>query len=394
MKRTWSRGPARLAAFSAALAAVVGLAACGSSGGSGGSGGKGGSGAALQIYSPLALSGAAASYGQAEQQGMEFAASQIAAQGYLGSTKISFKWGDIGTGTPAQAVNVVRSMTSAGAPVISGMTFSVQVPAVVPLTQQSSTPLVIVNASIDGVTKLGSDVFSVDVPQETYSNKLVSVLQQRKVKSTAIVYDNGDPAIQGIDSTFQKSLLPAGNIKLTANATASSSQADFSQVVSQVMATKPDAVGIIMLGDAGDTVMTELRQAGYKGVLWGDAGFAGGVATSAGAVANGLLFTSDIAPDSSVPSTLAFEKAFQAKYGKAPSQYDAQGYDAVWLIARAEKAAGCTSRSCLLKGLQTETASSQPAYQAALGPMTFVNREARTPGAVIEIENGKEVQIK
>jgi hypothetical protein len=26
--------------------------------------------------------------------------------------------------------------------------------------------------------------------------------------------------------------------------------------------------------------------------------------------------------------------------------------------------------------------------------MTFVNREARTPGAIIEIQNGKEVQVK
>jgi branched-chain amino acid transport system substrate-binding protein len=140
--------------------------------------------------------------------------------------------------------------------------------------------------------------------------------------------------------------------------------------------------------------MTELRQAGYKGQIWGDAGFAGTVATSAGSVANGLLFTSDIAPNSSVAPTLKFENAFQAKYGKAASQYNAQGYDAVWLIARAEKSAKCSSKACLLKGLQTETAASQPAYPAALGPMTFVNREARTPGAVIEIENGKEVQIK
>ena len=382
----------------AVLAALAGLAACGTSAASTASDAStasgSGSDAQLQIYSPLALSGVAASYGQAEQQGMEFAASQIASSGYLGKTKISFKWGDIGTGTPAQAVNVVRSMISQGAPVIAGMTFSVQVPAVVPLTQQASTPLVIVNASIDGVTKLGNYVFSVDVPQETYSAKLVSALAAKGVKSTAIIYDNGDPAIQGIDSAYVKSLLPAGNIKLAANVTASSSQPDFSQVVSQVMAAKPDAVGIVMVGDAGDTILTELRQAGYKGVIWGDAGFAGVVATSAGSVANGLLFTSDIAPDSTVASTLKFENAFQAKYGKAASQFDAQGYDAVWLIARAEKAVNCTSRSCLLKGLQIVTAASEPAYPAALGPMTFVNREARTPGAVIVIQNGKEVQIK
>ena len=317
----------------AVLAALAGLAACGTSAASTASDAStasgSGSDAQLQIYSPLALSGVAASYGQAEQQGMEFAASQIASSGYLGKTKISFKWGDIGTGTPAQAVNVVRSMISQGAPVIAGMTFSVQVPAVVPLTQQASTPLVIVNASIDGVTKLGNYVFSVDVPQETYSAKLVSALAAKGVKSTAIIYDNGDPAIQGIDSAYVKSLLPAGNIKLAANVTASSSQPDFSQVVSQVMAAKPDAVGIVMVGDAGDTILTELRQAGYKGVIWGDAGFAGVVATSAGSVANGLLFTSDIAPDSTVASTLKFENAFQAKYGKAASQFDAQGYDAV-----------------------------------------------------------------
>ena len=171
------------------------------------------------------------------------------------------------------------------------------------------------------------------------------------------LYDNGDPAIQGIDSAYVKSLLPAGNIKLAANVTASSSQPDFSQVASQVMAasaTRSGCRGRRRRGHDPDRTAAGRLQ----GRDLGRRGFAGVVAASA-SVANGLLFTSDIAPDSTVASTLELRERLPGQVRQGSLQFDAQGYNAVWLIARAEKAVN-SSRSCLLKGLQIVTAASRP----------------------------------
>ena len=46
------------------------------------------------------------------------------------------------------------------------------------------------------------------------------------------------------------------------------------------------------------TVINQLRQAGYKGVIYGQAGLAGGVALKAAPATNGVLFTANAAPGS------------------------------------------------------------------------------------------------
>jgi branched-chain amino acid transport system substrate-binding protein len=103
-----------------------------------------------------------------------------------------------------------------------------------------------------------------------------------------------------------------------------------------------------------------------------------------------VLFLVSASPLSPEPSSQAFFKAYEAKTGKAGGTPEAQGYDAVWLIARAAVAAGCLERDCVKKGLAQVAADG---FDGALGALTFDGRVAVAPGVVLTIKDGKEAMV-
>jgi branched-chain amino acid transport system substrate-binding protein len=82
-----------------------------------------------------------------------------------------------------------------------------------------------------------------------------------------------------------------------------------------------------------------------------------------------------------------FVAAYKAKSGKVPTSFVAEGYDAVWLLARGLKAAGSKDRAKLRDGIEQVT---KQGYAGAQGPLTFENRDVRGPGLLIIIHNGKD----
>jgi len=137
--------------------------------------------------------------------------------------------------------------------------------------------------------------------------------------------------------------------------------------------------------------MKQLRDGGFTGQIWGQAGMAGGVALGAGAPAEGVIFTTNFHATQAFPSSQKFVAAFKAKFNKDPSQFEAEGYDGVWMVARAIKEAGCIDRECIQRGL---LALEGKGFDAAHGPVTFKNRDMQAPGAIVEIKGGKEVAVR
>jgi branched-chain amino acid transport system substrate-binding protein len=66
------------------------------------------------------------------------------------------------------------------------------------------------------------------------------------------------------------------------------------------------------------------------------------------------------------PEVIAFDKAFKAKYGVAPNQFAAQGYDALHLLAHAILNGGST-----VPAKMAMTLRSVKNWQGVTGPHTF-----------------------
>lgn len=112
------------------------------------------------------------------------------------------------------------------------------------------------------------------------------------------------------------------------------SQPDFSAELTQVAAEQPDAVFVFYPGDLGINFIRQYQQAGLMGQIpLLSASTADGITLRAlQDTAVGVISGSFWGPDFDNPSSKRFVQEFQEKYGRIPSQYAAQSYDAALLL--------------------------------------------------------------
>ena len=120
-------------------------------------------------------------------------------------------------------------------------------------------------------------------------------------------------------------------------------QADYAPEIANIRAAKPAAVYFFLPGGMGINFIKQFAQAGLNKEipLMGpafsfDERLLGAVGDSAVGCINGSQWSHDL----DNPANKQFVEAFRAKYGRTPTLYASQGYDAARLIGSALKAVG------------------------------------------------------
>jgi len=344
----------------------------------------------IRIDSPLSLTGAAAFAGLSSQEGMDFAVEEINSSGFLAPATLVLNYVDVALSTD-QATAAVRGFIDGDGVAIAGLTLGNHALAVAPLAQRAGMPLVAVNTGgLSALTQTGDHIYQVDVAQFLYAEKMADELADLGVKTTAIIYNDDVPAIRDLWTAYSERELPRVGIATEPVINAVSTATDHSAAITTMLAANPDAIGVLTrAGTPG--MIAQLRQLGYTGIIWGQAGLAGGVAVNAAPATEGVLFTANAGAGSPYPTMEEFFTRYQEKTGKVGFAFAAQGYDAVWAVARALKTSGCASRDCVQAGL---TELMKTGYQGALGEVTFDNRNAVGLGAIIRIKDGKEEFVR
>lgn len=120
-------------------------------------------------------------------------------------------------------------------------------------------------------------------------------------------------------------------------------QKDYAAEISALRAAKPDAVFFFLPGGMGINFLKQYAQAGLKNSipLFGPAfSFDETILKPAGNAALGVFNSSQWNADLDNAANRAFVADFIAEYGRRPSLYASQGYDAARLIGSALKAVG------------------------------------------------------
>ena len=120
-------------------------------------------------------------------------------------------------------------------------------------------------------------------------------------------------------------------------------QKDYAAEISALRAAKPDAVFFFLPGGMGINFLKQYAQAGLKESipLFGPAfSFDETILKPAGGAALGVFNSSQWNADLDNAANRAFVADFVAEYGRRPSLYASQGYDAARLIGSALKAVG------------------------------------------------------
>ncbi len=166
------------------------------------------------------------------------------------------------------------------------------------------------------------------------------LLNQQGVKSLYLIAPNyaaGKNMVSGVERSFKGNVVGKDMTKWPA-------QKDWSAELSKVKSAGPDAVWIFYPGGHGPAFLKQYAQAGLNGKIplysvytldslslprLQKAGMKGVV---------GAGMTMFWAPDLDAPANKKFVSGFKAKYGKYPSFYAAQSYDAIMYIKSAVEA--------------------------------------------------------
>jgi branched-chain amino acid transport system substrate-binding protein len=326
------------------------------------------------------LTGAVGAVGIATQNGMNLAVKEINASGMLGSTQLSINYKDTAT-TSAQAVSLMSAAAASDSVAIFGPVSSQESVAMAPIAQTSKVPTIFTQSGADGVIAAGNFNFRVTAPQAYFQPKLVSYLTAHNIKTVDILYDTDVPTTKGLAEQTLPTLLKAANITVKGSYGIQTTTTDISAYVSKIAGENPDAVGISDTNPGVSPAIIALRNAGYKGLIFGGSSFGVASLKAAGAQAKGVVWTTDFDPQSTFPQTVKFVTDYKAAYGgAAPNNYAAEGFDAAYLLAYGLKdTTGTLSRITLQAGLTT---AAMAGFSGALGQLTFQGNDLREAGYV------------
>ncbi len=157
----------------------------------------------------------------------------------------------------------------------------------------------------------------------------------KKLYILAPNYPAGKDALTGFKRFYQGAVVGEVYTKL--------GQKDYAAEIAALRDAEPDAVFFFLPGGMGISFLKQYSQAGLTGEIpvFGPAfSFDQTILGAVGDAALGVVNTSQWNKDIDNAANKAFVEGFQAKYGRLPSLYASQGYDAARLIGSALEAVG------------------------------------------------------
>lgn len=131
-------------------------------------------------------------------------------------------------------------------------------------------------------------------------------------------------------------------------------QTDYAAEIAAIREAKPDAIYFFLPGGMGIAFMKQVQQAGLNIPVFGPAfSFSQDILPAVGDAALGVKNASQWSKDLDNAANRTFVAAFQKEYGRLPSLYASQGYDAANLIGSALKKAPASDAKAFRAALKS-----------------------------------------
>ncbi|MGY1723415.1 ABC transporter substrate-binding protein [Blastococcus sp. SYSU DS0533] len=384
----------KLHTVAAAGAAALLLASCGSGESGGGesaaSGALTGEGSGesctiegeVPLGAVLSLTGAAASYGESQQRGLELAASELAEQG---GVTYDLTIEDDQT-DPRQAITLFDEFVNDGVSLIIGPTLSNAAVQADPIAQEAGVPVLGISNTAAGVTEIGDYVFRDSLTEQAVIPQTVAAAtEQFALEDVVVMYSNDDAFTESGYEAFAAALEDQG-VTISETITFSKSDTDFRALLTQAQENDPDALVVSALIEAAVPLVTQARELGIDVPIIGGNGFNNPrLMADAGEAAEGVVVGAAWNSASDNPENQAFLQAYEAEYGSQPDQFAAQAYTGLKLVDQAVRANCSAERDSIQEALgQIED------VPTVLGEFSIdENRDADHPAVVQVVENGQ-----
>ena len=287
------------------------------------------------------LTGAAAIYGNAADNGAKIAVEEINAI----SPDFQIVYNDQDDEHDAEkSVNAYNNLKDADTQAIVGCVTTTPCIAVGAEAQGDNMFMLTPSASSPDAAESSDTVFQLCFSDPNQGSASAKYIKDNGLgEKVAIIYNNSDAYSTGIYNTFVEEAEAIGLEVVSETTFTDDTQNDFSVQLGEAQAAEADLVFLPIYYTPASLIFQQASTMGYAPKFFGVDGM-DGILTLEGfdtSLAEGVLLLTPFAADATDEATKSFVSKFNAATGETPSQFAADGYDCVYAIyAALQKAAG------------------------------------------------------
>ena len=331
------------------------------------------------------LTGGSASFGQSSHKGTELAVAEINAAGGILGKKIKLITED-DQSQAGQPATIARKLLSQDKVIaLLGEVASSKSLEAAPICQQSKIPMISPASTNPKVTEVGDYIFRVCFIDPFQGTVMAKFAVGKGWKRFAVLTDVKQDYSVGLAQFFKEGVAKTGG-QIVKDQSYSTGDKDFKAQLTSIKSTKPDA--IFVPGYYGEVALIakQARQLGIKAPLLGGDGWVGeSLLAVGGSALNGCFFSKHFSEADKSEAVQGFVNRFKAKYGAAPDDMAALGFDSAMILADAIKRAG-TTESVKLRDAIAATKD----YQGITGKISIdASRNASKSAVIMTIKDGK-----
>jgi branched-chain amino acid transport system substrate-binding protein len=336
----------------------------------------------VPVGAALSLTGAAASYGVSQQNGLKLALKDLNAKK---GVKYDLKIEDDGT-DPKQAIGVFEKFVSAGVSAIIGPTLSNTAFQAQPVAQDGKVPVVAISNTAAGITAQGDHIFRVSLTEgQVIPQTIKAAVKKDDLKKVVVMYSNDDAFTESGYKVMADSLKKEG-VDVVDTLKFSVKDTDFRSLLTAAKEKNPDAIVVSALIEAAIPLVTQARELGITTPIIGGNGFNNPqLMKDAGPAAEDVIVGAAWNSASDSPENTKFMKEYQDEYGSGPDQFAAQAYTGLLAVDYAVRANCSGEHADIQKGLTEVKDLTTP-----LGSLTInKDRDAEHNAVVQIVKDGK-----
>ena len=280
----------------------------------------------------LPNSGPMTSFGELFRNGADLAADHINADKLL-SKPFSINHED-SQGQPQPAVTAMNKLVRVNQEPVVLTAMSGISKAIAPIGEREKVVAINGGGVAPDLAKLGPYFFNV-IPLVNYEVRalLPYLAKEKKIKRIALVYVE-DPLGESVLRELTENA-PKNGMELVGSFSVPSTSRQFAPIAAKVREVNPDAVYVAYFGQTMVALVKQLRDAGVDKLFVSYSAFNDPDMMALPAAEGSIYSSQKMDWASTDPVTARFVADYKKKYGKEPSFYNANYYNAVWVTAKA-----------------------------------------------------------
>ena len=290
------------------------------------------------------MTGAAATYGAAVENGIQLAVDEINAEGGINGTKIEFKMED-DEHDAEKSVNAYNTLKDWGMQMLVGTVTSA--PCIAVEAEAANDNMFLLTPSATAIDSIaGENAFRVCFSDPAQGTKSAQYIGENKIATkVAVIYDGSDPYSSGIYESFQAEAENQGLEVVAAEAFTADSKTDFKVQLQKAKDGGAELVFLPVYYQEAALILQQAKDLDFAPKFFGCDGLDGllSVENFDTSLAEGVMLLTPFAADAEDEKTPKFVSAYKEAFdNQIPIQFAADAYDAVYAIKLAAEDAGLT----------------------------------------------------